>query len=506
MTGMVEKPARADIVLPPVLGSNMAVQSGEELEFWGWANAGEKVTIKQGGTVVATAEGRAGGVPWNVKLPAQPAGPVGDIEVSGANTITLQNIVAGEVWLCSGQSNMVMTLQKGAWCGYGGVTDADKEVAAATDSQIRLFTGRNWVVCSPETAPEFSGTAYFFAKRLRSELKVPVGLLVSASGGTAAELWTPSQTLEGDPEFAKLKAKASAIKEEFGARYLEDQKAAAAWKKQVEDAKQKGQKIPTAPVPQLTPEQTFLVSDSAPILSEGGLYKAKIRPLAPFNIKGAVWYQGESNARRGEVYHLLMTNLIRGWREDWKKPFPFVMVGLAGFGKPEAWTPNQGSYPLLREAQIETAKMLPNVGVVSALDVGHATNIHPPDKQSVGERAALWALKNVYGRREIVAGGPKFGAVTFGKGKAEVIFEEDASGLVLKSAQGFELAGADRKFVPAKAELKGGRIEVSAPGVEEPEALRYAFLNFPECTVYNGAGLPALPFRTDKWTVAPVAK
>ena len=504
-------PATATVELPPLISSNMIVQNGEPLNFWGWADAGEKISIKQGGIVLATAEGQGKDTPWRVQLPAQKPGPVVDIEVIGSNTITLTHILAGEVWLCSGQSNMVMTLKKGPWCGYGGVLDADKETAAANDDQIRLFRDDNggsaqpqlhtkgsWVVCSPDTTAQFSATAYFFGRALRRELKMPVGLVVSAVGGTADERWTPARTLEGDMEFEALKAKAQALKNQWGTQYAEDLKILAKWKIEMAAAQTAGTPPPSKPVLNLTEQQRFALADSEPILSAGGLYNGKIHPLAPYNIRGAIWYQGESNARRGESYAGIMIHLIQGWREDWNKPFPFVMVALAGYGKPETASLNPGSFPLIREAQIRVAELLPHTGVVSAVDLGDVGNINPLNKQAVGQRAALWALEHVY-KRPLVSAGPGFGTVTFYNGRAVVNFKDHAEGLTLKGPGGFELAESDRKFVPAKAELKNGTLEVSAPGIEHPTALRYAFLNFPECTIYNGAGLPALPFRTDKW-------
>jgi sialate O-acetylesterase len=327
-----------------------------------------------------------------------------------------------------------------------------------------------------------------------------VGLIVSAVGGTAAEPWTPVRVLEGDAEFQALTAKAKALRDEFGPRLIEDKKAMDAWKKQVQEAAVNKQTPPPKPELKLTEEQSFAVSDAGPILGAGGLYNGKIHPLAPYNIRGAVWYQGESNARRGESYAAIMTHLIKGWREDWEKPFPFVIVALAGFSKPEPWSPKLGSFALVREAECKVAQTVPGAGVISAVDVGDAGNIHPPDKQTVGERASWWAFRNVYGLKQ-AASGPVFGKVTFSNGKVVVAFAENAEGLKLKGESGFELAGADRKFVPATAKLNGNIIEVTAPGVSKPEALRYAFLNFPECTVYNGAGLPALPYRTDDWPI-----
>ncbi len=507
-------PARAAVELPAVIGSNMVVQSGEPLNFWGWADVGEKVVIKQGGTVVANAIGCGKDQPWKVQLPPQPPGPVADIEVQGTNTLSLTNILAGEVWLCSGQSNMVQTLKKGPWCGWGGAVDADKEIAAATDQQIRFFVQAtamgqiqtrpkgSWRICSPETAPELSAVACFFARQLRSEIRVPTGLIISAVGGTAAELWTPGRKLEADPEYQKLKKSIQAMQAEFGDKLNLDGKVMAEWLKKVQEAKAKGEAPPPKPTLLLSQEQSATLIDSIPALNAGGLYNGMIRPLVPFNIRGAIWYQGESNARRGELYADLMANLITGWREDWGKPFPFILVALAGFNQPSAWTTGAGSFALVREAQITVASQLPHCGVISAVDVGDAKNIHPLNKQPVGLRAGLWALKNVYGK-EVVAEGPKAPAIDFKNGKALVTFGENTLGLTLKAPGGFELAGEDKQFVGAQAELKNDVIEVTAPGLSKPVALRYAFLNMPECTIYNGAGLPALPFRSDNWPVGP---
>lgn len=514
-------PARGAVVLPTVIGSNMVVQSGEPLQIWGWAEAGEKVTIRQGGAVVATAVGEGKdrkSKPWRAELPAQEPGPVTDIAISGSNVITITNVLAGDVWLCSGQSNMVMTVKKGPWCSYGGVPNADQEVAAATDSEIRFYRGgggnnaplpgskSGWEVCTPENAPHFSAVGYFFARKLRSELKTPVGIMPLAAGGRPAEWFIPERMMAGDADFQAQKIKAKAVRDELGAKAAADKKAWADFKKQADDAKRKGEKPPPRPVYQLTAEEAARFGECGLILDFGFIYERDIHPLAPFPIKGCVWYQGEANAKQGDQYAPLLIKLIESWREDWGKPLPFLVVALAGWGKPEPWTSgNQGgSFPLVREAGIRVAEALPQVGVISAVDVGESANIHPLNKKPVGERAALWALNHVYGR-PVVSDGPKFGKVDFSSGKAIVAFAANSDGLMLKSPGGFELAGADRKFFTATAVLQGETLEVTALEVAKPVALRYAFLNFPECTVYNEAGLPALPFRTDDWPVKPVA-
>ena len=513
-------PAQAAVVLPPIFGTNMVVQKDEPLNFWGWADAGEKITIKQGGAVVATAVGEGKEKPWRAKLPAQKQGAVADIEVAGSNTITLKNILAGEVWLCTGQSNMVMTLLK----GYTPVLNGEAEAAAATDEQIRFYQGggnnstppkmtseakESWAVCSPESAARFSAVGYFFAKKLRSERKVPVGLICLAAGGRPAEWFAPERVMEKDTEFQAQKAEALALKAKLGAKADADKKAGGEYRKLAMEAKSKHEKAPPQPPNQLTPEEAAKMSAAQVYLDFGFLYRRDMQALNPVPLAGFIWYQGESNATRGEQYAGLMTKIIQGWREDWGgKPLPLIMVALAGYEcgekEPTAMTAKGVSWPLVREAMLKVAATVPNTGVVSAVDVGDPTNIHPANKKPVGERAGLWALNHVYGQK-VVCEGPGFGKVAFSAGKAVVPLATNKEGVVLKSPGGFELAGEDRKFVPAKAELKGETLEVTAPEVSKPVALRYAFLNFPECTLYNGAGLPAMPFRTDDWPLVPSA-
>ena len=499
--------ARAAVKLPPVIGNNMVVQSGTPLNFWGWADAGEKVTIKQSGVVVATTVGEGNGrtsKPWRVQLPAQKPGPVADLEIIGSTTVILTNVLAGDVWLCSGQSNMVKPLSKKV--GYGGVLNEAQELAAAPDNQIRFYQSGIWEICTAENAPHFSAVAFFFAQKLRAGAKMPVGILSLAAGGMPAEYFIPEKMIAGDGYFEAEKIKAKAVHAELGSKGDAYGKAYKEMKVLAEAAKKRGEKGPPPPVNQLTAEESKRYEESNVMLNFGLIYQRVISPVVPYSIRGFVWYQGEANGKRGDQYVPLLTKLIQGWRGEWGNPsLPFIIVALAGWGKPEAWTPgNQGSFPLVREAGIKVSDTLPNVGVISAVDVGEAANIHPLNKKPVGERAALWALNHVYGQM-VVAEGPKFGQVEFSAGKAVVNFTANADGLTLKSPGGFELAGADRKFFPAKAELKGGALEVIAAEVGKPVALRYAFLNFPECTIYNGAGLPALPFRTDDWPVKPAA-
>jgi len=504
-TCVLSSSALAVVKLPPVVGSNMVLQSGEPVAIWGWADKDEKITINQGGITIATATGEGNGrndKPWRAQLPAQKPGPVGDIEVAGSNSITITNVLAGDVWLCSGQSNMVKPISSKV--GYGGVVNEEQELAAAPDNQIRFFRGGGWEVCTAENAPHFSAVAFFFARKLRAEVKIPMGILELAAGGTAAELFTPARMIDGDADLKAQKAEAQAVHDEIGPKGDAYGKAYKEMKKLAAEAKLKGEKGPPPPVNQLSDEDSRRYDAATIMLNSGFMYERIIRPVVPYTLKGFVWYQGEANGQRGGKYAHLMTQLIQGWREDWGKPAPFIMVALAGWGKPVACEGKQGSWPLVREAMIQVAETVPGAGVISAVDLGDPKNIHPLNKRPVGERAALWALNHVYGQK-VISEGPGFGKVDFTAGKATVTLTTNKEGVVLKSPGGFELAGEDRMFYPAKAELKGDSLEVTAAEVAKPVALRYAFLNFPECTVFNGAGLPALPFRTDDWPVTPVS-
>ena len=503
-------PVYANVTLPNVIASGMVLQRDRPATLWGWAEPGERVTLKLAGKVVAETVGTGAEKPWRVSLPAQTAGPVAELTISGSNTIKLNDVLAGDVWLCSGQSNMVMTVAHGPWCGYGGVQDAEKEIASANDAQLRIFTmntagmtARSWINSgtwagiNPESVKAASATAYFFGRELRAKLNVPVGLVVSAVGGTAVEPWTPLNLLENDAPYQELKAKATAIQKELGAKGNADRRAQTEWKKQAAEAQKNKQPVPPAPALQLTPEQGFNFGDSGPILGAGGLYNSKIHALTPMTINGAIWYQGESNARRGEYYAHSLSKMIEGWRGAFSQQFPFLIVQLANFGAPVLNEPHQGCYAKVREAEAKVADTVPGAGVITAVDIGMARNIHPANKQEVGRRLAQLALKQVYGK-EVVVSGPVFAGARFEAGKAIVSFKGTGS-LTLKGSGSFEVAGADRKFIAATATVHGPTVEVSAPGIAKPAAVRYAYLNNPTCALYNEHGWPALPFRSDDW-------
>ncbi len=508
-------PLHAEVALSGALGSNMVIQRDRPATLWGWADAGEKVTVKLGGQVVAHAEGKGKETMWRVQLPPQKAGPIPDITVSGnANTVTFTNLLAGDVWLCSGQSNMVMTVENGTWCRYGGVLNAEKEVAEASHPEIRLFTVENngapqpqaqvqgtWAVCGPESLPTASATAYFFGRSLQAELNVPIGLVISAVGGTAVEPWTPMKALENDADFAALAAEAKKIQAEFGPQAAEDRKLEDEWKKQASEAKAKNEQAPAVPVYKLKLAQRMAAGGARAILDAGNLYNGKIHPLTPLTLTGAIWYQGESNAFRGEHYAHSLTKLIEGWRSAFGRQFPFLIVQLANFETPVVSSEQRGSFALVREAQEKVAQTVSNCGLATAVDIGTEGNIHPPNKQEVGRRLAQVALKQVYDQK-VAASGPRYAGARFEGGKAIVRFAEGSGPLVLRGNGSFEIAGEDRKFVPATATLKGDTIEVASPSVANPVAVRYAFLNAPVMSLFNEEGWPALPFRSDAWEIS----
>jgi sialate O-acetylesterase len=497
--------ACAEVYLAPVFGSNMVLQRDVPARLVGWADAGETVVVKLGGQVVGNVVGAGKDKPWTIMLPVQKAGAMPDIVVEGKNRITLTNLLAGDVWVCSGQSNMEMSLQKGPWCGYGGALNAEQEVAAAAHPDIRFLRKPNggWAVCSPESAKSFSAAGYFFGRELQSRLKVPIGLVQASVGGTAAELWTPRTARETWAGFAAALEKAQKTLDELKPKADADDKAMSQWRKDVETAKKEKTPVPPAPARKMTDEQRDQLHGANALIGTGNLYNVLIEPLTTMRIKGAIWYQGESNSRRSSEYAELMGHLIGGWRKAWgQADLPFLIMELVNFDFPnyQPWY-QKGTFAELRGAQRVVAENVPNIGIAVGIDIGVANEIHPPNKQDVGKRLALVALKQVYGQ-EVVAAGPTVRDARFENGK--VILDFDPGGkeqrVVFRdnSTNGFELAGADGVFVPAAADLQENTLVVTAPDIAAPEAVRYAWADNPPATLFNTAGLPAAPFQRGK--------
>jgi sialate O-acetylesterase len=490
----------ADVRLSPCFSSDMVLQRDVPVWLTGWADAGEPVRVKIGGQVVAETAGQGSGSLWTVVLPVFSAGEVPDLTIEGKNSLTLTNLLAGEVWVCSGQSNMEMTLAQGPWCMYGGVWNEAEEVATANHPRLRLYTSgakTPWQVCSPETAKKFSATAYFFGRELQRKLNVPVGLAVAAVGGTPAEYWTPRAAREKSPGFAEevLRAK-EVLQGDLKKLFDADRKAVEEWRKAVAAAQQKGETSPERPARLLTDAQEEHVRVAIHADSAGSGYDARVRPMTGMAVKGVVWYQGESNCTRANRYADMMKMLVGGWRTDWNQPdLPFVIMQLVNFGGGGATWGSADSWAVLREAQQTIADTVPSVWLATGIDIGDPKNIHPKNKQDAGRRLALVALDRVY-RQEIISSGPRPTAVRIDGGTAVLSFDAGGSdqALVLKGGGGFELAGADGAFKPAQAALIGETVVVSFASIDTPCAIRYAWANNPASTLYNTAGLPAAPF------------
>jgi sialate O-acetylesterase len=494
--------ARADVKLNELFTDNMVLQQGRDVAVWGTADPGEGVSVSfsDGPQVImnvtrANADGR-----WKTTLPAMSAstGDTGrELTVRAKNIVTLKNVLVGEVWVCSGQSNMEWSVRASF--------EPEKTIKASKDPGLRLYTVAKkvsmtpltavpgtpkWLEASPETTPGFSAVAYFFGKYLRETRKVPVGLIHTSWGGTPAESWTSRGALDAEPELRYYHEKlASAIKNYDPEKAKADyQRALANWEDESAKANAAGKPQPRKPQPPAAPGTGPFTPSS--------LYNAMIAPLIPCGIAGAIWYQGESNAGKAYEYRTLFKTMITDWRRNWGQgEFPFLFVQLAPFDAGP-----QPNWPELREAQF-LALQLPKTGMAVITDVGEHKDIHPKKKQPVGERLGLAARAIAYGE-QIDYSGPVYSSMSIVGNKVVLRFAHAAGGLEAKGGKltGFTIAGSDQKFVPADAEITGpDTITVSAGGVAQPEAVRFGWANYPEVDLFNKAGLPATPFRTDTW-------
>jgi len=647
-----------NVRMPGVFTDNMVLQRGTKIPVWGWADPRGRVTVTLGrrrAKAIVEEDGT-----WKVHLKRLPAGGPHELNIEGAETLTFGNVLIGDVWVCSGQSNMVWWVKN----GDHGVLNRDAEVATADYPEIRLLTvpsrvsfepqddvewkkddtSRNgWLVCSPETVGPFSAVGYFFGRELHQHLDVPIGLILSAWGGTLAEAWTSEPALSEMPDFVP---KIEEVKRElplYEQRRQEHKQATVEWSKGL-DAKDPGiqdgraawaapdlvmgdwvlmqlpcyweeaglgefdgfvwfrkdvaipeawagkdlelslgpindmdktwfngtqvgaHEVPGHPwVPRKYTVPGSLVQSGTAVIAvrvydmgrQGGiygkpellslnvkggeagsaialagpwrykvsadnsgvpappsppyvnpnnpnlpsvLYNGMIAPVVPYGIRGAIWYQGESNASRAYQYRTLFPRMIRDWREKWGRgDFPFVFVQLANWQqvKPE---PDDDAWAELREAQTMTLS-LPNTGMAVTIDIGEADNIHPQNKQDVGRRLALAARHVAYGER-LVYSGPMYDSMRVEGGAIRLEFDHVGGGLVVRSGaplKGFAIAGSDRKFVWADAKIDGDTVVVWSDQVPEPVAVRYAWAINPVCNLYNTEGLPASPFRTDDW-------
>ncbi len=490
--------AWADVKLPSVFSDHMVLQRNATVPFWGWADPGEAVTVSIAGqTKTATADTSG---KWSVQLDKLSAVEPITLTVKGKNMITVNDVLVGEVWLASGQSNMQMSLN--------GVTNEWQEKASANFPQIRQFTvarhpavtpeancSGEWIICTPGTADNFSATAYFFGRELHQTLGVPVGLINASWGATPIEAWISMSKQEGKTEFEPVfkpweeKLREPYDEEKAQAQYLEQMET---WKTVSEQRKAEGKPPGNAPEQPVNPRE----HKNYP----ANLFNGMIAPMIPYAIRGAIWYQGENNAQSTfpQLYATQLALLIQDWRQRWNQgDFPFAWVQLPNFQPKTNGSPALDSkWSIVRECMLQTLSV-PNTGMAITIDVGDPSVIHPKNKQAVGHRLALWALATVYGEKIPFSGPLPAGHIISGD-KVTVSFTHTDGGLVSRDGElkGFEIAGADQKWVLGTARIEGDQVIVSNPEVKSPVAVSYAWADNPDCNLYNGAGLPASPFRT----------
>ncbi len=444
----------AKIWMPTVISDNMVLQQNSECTIWGWTdNTAEKITVTGSwNNEPVTVKAYQGF--WSAKLKTDSAGGPYTLTIKGHQTIVLKNVMLGEVWLLSGQSNMRRTpVQE--------LNNKEEEIKNANYPGIRFFnvplhksatrqddTPGEWTECTPETFKSFSSVGYFFGREIHKKLDVPVGLINASWGGTPIKVWIRDSLI---CSYQQLCEDMKKIKER-------------PW-------------WPNAP---------------------GSAYNAMIYPFVRFNIAGVLWYQGESDRQAPETYYKTLPLLIKSWREERNADFPFYFVQIAPFRYADS---TSVSAAVVRDAQLQTMLNVPNTGMVVTNDIGELNNIHPANKQDVGHRLALWALAKTYGVKDIVFSGPVYKSMDIKKNKAVIHFDYVDGGLMQKGKElkEFYIAGADKKFYPAKAKIKGETVEVWSKEVKKPAAVRFAFTDTALPNLFNKAGLPASAFKTDDW-------
>ena len=459
----------ADLKTAAVFSDHMVLQRDKPVPVWGWADAGESITVEfadQKKSAIADASGK-----WEVKLDPMTASAESRVLVVQSEKpdrkVQVDDVLVGEVWLGSGQSNMAMRVS--------GAQNYKNEQTSANHPLIRTFSevskgaskpqadgSGKWTVCAPDTVGTFSATLYFFGRELQRELKVPVGLINSSVGGTPIESW-----IAADVQSPKWKTPASP-------------------KPKAPAPQRKAAPGPAANRPAATERKNDI----------GGLFNGKIAPLIPFALRGVLWYQGEANTHPGKsaFYQEQLPVLITDWRKRWNEELPFAWVQLPNYNRPgDGWS-------VVREAMLKTLR-LPNTGMAITVDIGEATNIHPKNKQEVGRRLSLWALGTVYQKKVPATSGPLPAGHEIKNNQITISFKHTDGGLVAKDGEltGFLIAGRDKQWKPAQATINGDKVIVSNPEVANPVAVRYAWASVAVCNLFNGVGLPASPFRTDAW-------
>ena len=467
--------------MSPYYTDNMVLQYGRRIELQGMANAGEKVSVSIAGQkhrATADTDGK-----WHVTLsPLKPGGPYTLKIEAGKKELVYKNVMAGEVWLCSGQSNMEFQLNQSA-TGKEDIPMAENRNirlfdmkarwrtnpvewdASVLDSlnHLQYFHDTQWTECTPQTAARFSAIAYHFGKMLQDSLQVPIGLICNAVGGSPTEAWVSRRMLEFEfPAILRDWTKNDFIQDWVRGRAAQN----------VRKSTYKFQRHPYEPC---------------------YLFESAILPMQQFPIRGVIWYQGESNAHNIEAHEKLFERLVRSWRQYWEdEEMPFYYVQLSSLNRP--------SWPLFRDSQRRMMQDIDNSGMAVSTDKGNPTDVHPTEKREVGQRLAYWALNETYGFRNVVPSGPLYSDVEFKKGAAYVSFDYDEGLRPAKEGEElltFEIAGEDRRFYPAKAVVEGNRVKVWSKEVKNPTIVRYGWQPYTKANLVNGAGLPASTFRSD---------
>lgn len=477
---------KASVSLPALISDNMVLQQNSPIHIWGRASTGEQVSVSllgQKKSITTGADGR-----WELWLdPVTSKVPV-SMTIAGTNSITIRNILIGEVWFAAGQSNMEWDVSQS--------NNSTAEIANAKYPEIRIFDALRsfsdsvksdingkWVICSPETIKNISAAGYFFSRGIYQHLKVPVGLIEASWGATRCEAWTPADVQNADPRLSFWSQKWSDYVRSFPALKQTYETSLVSWRKQAEEARAAGKPEPKKP------EEPKLLNKTKPSV----IFNGVVAPISNYTIRGVIWYQGENNAYKQEAYNYryLFQAMIQSWREVWRQgDFPFIFAQLSTLRNHPYW-------PVLRESQTEALKLV-NTAMAVTYDIGDSTDAHYKNKQAVGKRLELAARNLVYGEK-ITASGPKFKQITFEEKSARVWFDfgeglKPSSG---NSIPGFEIADQEGRLYPALAVIEGETVRLSHPNVKHPQVVRYAFKDATVANLVNAAGLPALPFRTD---------
>jgi sialate O-acetylesterase len=497
--------ARADVQLHPLFTDHMVLQRATTIPVWGKADPGERVAVTlerrtpeyieaSVGEAVADSAGH-----WKAKLPLPASFGPYTMTVEGKNKITLSDVMLGEVWICSGQSNMEMKLRE--------TYQPQPVIEDSANPMLRLFTvqrsaagepqwsvkSTGWHECGPKSVSNFSAVGYYFGRDLQKNLNIPVGLIHTSWGGTPAQAWTSREALDAVPDLKHYHERLARTAEDFKSGKLQANFEASLKKWEDDSAKAKAENKPVPRKP--SPPGDPVKSSQSP----STLFNAMIAPLISFPVRGAIWYQGESNAGAAYEYRTLLPTMISDWRKQWGLDMPFLCVQLAPFMKIDK-EPAESHWAELREAQWLTTEKLPGVGMAVITDVGDENDIHPGKKEPVGGRLALLA-RNIAYNQPVVANGPTYKSMQIDGNRVILNFDSVCSGLECRGDKltGFAIAGDDRKFVNAQAEIHGNTVVVSAPGVDKPVAVRFGWANYPVVNLWNKDGLPATPFRTDDW-------